>query len=174
MGSELGVNEATKPQARLDGLGIFWITFAVVWTLLVAGGMTFLYRRRDMPMLRIRGLPLSFGAVTLLHLYWGAVQGGYCYGPIFPAVVEFWIMGIWLPFGIALFHASNSRFLHVAKNQKKLFASDNAQIKPERVKRAGLLGRYRSMDYTNKMLLLVSAGMLFQVRVSPKHVDVQD
>ncbi|CAM1509613.1 Fc.00g033520.m01.CDS01 [Cosmosporella sp. VM-42] len=163
MSSELGVNEATKPEARLDGLGIFWITFAIVWTLLVAGGMAFLYRRRDMPMLRIRGLPLSFAAVILLHLYWGAVQGGYCYGPIFPPVVEFWIMGIWLPFGIALFHASNSRFLHIAKNQKKLFASNNDQVKPARVRRSGLLGRYRGMDYTNKMLLLVSVGMLFQL-----------
>jgi hypothetical protein len=125
--------------------------------------MAFLYRRRDMPILRIRGLLLSFGAVILLHLYWLAVQWVYVVALLFPPAVEFWIMSLWLPFGIALFHASNSRFLYVAKSQKKLFASDNARPKSEQVKKRGLIGRYCSLDYTNRMLVLVGLGMLFQV-----------
>ncbi|KAH7015751.1 hypothetical protein EDB80DRAFT_345076 [Ilyonectria destructans] len=156
---------SAEPQPRLDGLGVFWIVFALSWTLVVAGGMTYLYRRRDMPMLRIRGLPLSFSAIVLLHLYWGAVQTGYCYGPIWPSWVEFWIMNIWLPFGIALFHASNSRFLHVANSQKKRFAEeqDMKPLKIDRPKPTTLLGRFRALDYTRKVLFLVGTGMAFQL-----------
>ncbi|KAF7540541.1 hypothetical protein G7Z17_g12161 [Cylindrodendrum hubeiense] len=159
-------SRSAEAQPRLDGLGVFWITFSIAWTLVLAGGMTFLYRHRDMPMLRIRGLPLSFSAVILLHLYWGAVQTGYCYQPIAPPVVEFWIMNIWLPFGIALFHASNSRFLHVASSQKKRFAEDKDMTPPPKMNRAKsttLLGRFRSLDYTRKILLLVGAGMSLQL-----------
>ncbi|KAH7160525.1 hypothetical protein B0J13DRAFT_128613 [Dactylonectria estremocensis] len=161
--AESGSTEA-KPQhrANLDGLGIFWIVFALSWTLIVASGMRFLWRRRDMPILRVRGLPLSLLAITLLHLYWGAVQTGYVYFPLATPEVEFWIMSIYLPCGIALFHASNSRFLHVAKAQKELFASDTASIKSKSVKTKSLIGRFRSLDYSRKILILVGTGMGFQ------------
>ncbi|KAH7113348.1 hypothetical protein EDB81DRAFT_825124 [Dactylonectria macrodidyma] len=151
-----------KPQANLNALGIFWIAFALSWTMIVAGGMLFLWRRRDMPILRIRGLPLSFLAITLLHLYWGAVQTGYVWFPLAAPQVEYWIMSIYLPCGIALFHASNSRFLHVAKAQKELFASDSASIKTKPVKSKSLICRFRSLNYTRKILVIVGAGMLFQ------------
>ncbi|KAH8654181.1 hypothetical protein BGZ61DRAFT_500668 [Ilyonectria robusta] len=152
----------TQPKANLNGLGIFWITFALSWTFIVAGGMIFLWRRRDMPILRIRGLPLSSLAITLLHLYWGAVQTGYVYFRLTTPEVEYCIMSIYLPCGIALFHASNSRFLHVAKAQKELFASDAASINSKRAKAKSLIGRFRSLNYTRKILILVGAGMSCQ------------
>ncbi|KAL6405943.1 hypothetical protein AUP68_10498 [Ilyonectria robusta] len=152
-----------KPQANLNVLGVFWIVFALSWTMIVAGGMLFLWRRRDMPILRIRGLPLSFLAITLLHLYWGAVQTGYVWFPLAAPEVEYWIMSIYLPCGIALFHASNSRFLHVAKAQKELFASDSASIKTKPAKSKSLFCRFRSLNYTRKILVLVGAGMIFQL-----------
>ncbi|KAK7413127.1 hypothetical protein QQX98_008013 [Neonectria punicea] len=155
---------SARPQPRLDGLGIFWITFTLSWTVLVAAGMVFLYRRRDMHMLRIRGLPLSLSAVVMLHLYWGAVQTGYCYFPIAPPVVEFWIMSIWLPFGIGLFHASNSRFLYVAKTQKERFVTEKASSpRMNSDKSTTLLGRFKALDYTRKILFLVGTGMAFQL-----------
>jgi hypothetical protein len=36
-----------------------------------------------------------------------------------PEDAEYWIMGTYLPYSIALFHTSNSWFLHVAKHQWK-------------------------------------------------------
>ncbi|KAF4448484.1 hypothetical protein F53441_8124 [Fusarium austroafricanum] len=144
-----------KPHARFEGIAILWIAFSSVWTILLVAGMAFLYSRRDMPILRIRGLLLSFGSVILLHLYWLAVQWVYVVALLFPPAVEFWIMSIWLPFGIALFHASNSRFLYVAKSQKNFFVSNNARPKSERVQKRGLIGRYSKLNYTNRMLVLV-------------------
>lgn len=154
------------PHAVLGAVGIFWIVFACTWTLILALGMSFLYVRRDMPMLRIRGLPLSFGAVILLHMYWIAVQTGYVYGPIFPPAAEYWIMGVWFPFGIALFHASNSRFLYVAQAQKRFVPAkklDDDEISVRTKNPKSLYGVYKSLDYTNKMLVLVTLGMAFQV-----------
>ncbi|WAO97257.1 Hypothetical protein NCS54_01497400 [Fusarium falciforme] len=161
--AEPGSTESkAQPQVNLDGLGIFWIAFALSWTLIVAGGMIFLWHHRDMPILRIRGLPLSLLAITLLHFYWGTVQTGYVYLPLAIPEVEYWIMSIYLPCGIALFHASNTRFLLVAKAQKELFTSDAASIQSKRAKTNSLICRFRSLDYTKKILILVGAGMGFQ------------
>ncbi|KAF4425152.1 hypothetical protein FACUT_10057 [Fusarium acutatum] len=152
-----------KPHARFEGIAILWIAFSSVWTILLVAGMAFLYSRRDMSILRIRGLLLSFGSIILLHLYWIAVQWVYVVALLFPPAAEFWIMSIWLPFGIALFHASNSRFLYVAKSQKNLFASNNARLKSERVQKQGLIGRFSNLNYSKRMLVLVGLGMLFQL-----------
>ncbi|WZH47650.1 uncharacterized protein QYS62_008806 [Fusarium acuminatum] len=151
-----------QPQPRLDGLGIFWIVFTLVWTFIVAGGMYFLWRRRDMPMLRIRELPLSFAAVILLHLYWGAIQTGYVYFPLFTPEGEYWIMSLYFPFGIALFHASNSRFLYVAKQQKELFGSEEKSPYKQRVRPNSLRSRFQSLDYSKKILVTIGLGMAVQ------------
>lgn len=158
------------PSANLDALGIFWIVYTLTWTCFLAAGMVFLLRRRDMPMLRIRGLPLSFAAVALLHCYWGAGQTAYVYGSLMSSKIEYWVMGIWLPFGIALFHASNSRFLYVASVQRR-FVSGQRPGSPTSVgtrwpaRRRGVVGWYKSMDYSGRMLTLVGIGMVFQVRL---------
>ncbi|KFA64871.1 hypothetical protein S40285_02848 [Stachybotrys chlorohalonatus IBT 40285] len=151
------------PQLGLDAVGIFYMAFGCSWTAVLIAGMTYLWTKRHMPLLRIRGLPLSFAAIIFLHLYWMAVQFGYVYGPFMSAGVEFWIMGIWLPFGVALFHASNTRFLYVARAQRRFVEkapeSDRATIRP---RPETLLGKYRAMDHTRRVLLLVGTGMLFQ------------
>ncbi|KAI5455910.1 hypothetical protein BGZ63DRAFT_518698 [Mariannaea sp. PMI_226] len=157
------VEAKAQPHANLNGLGIFWLVFTLLWTFIVVSGMIFLWRRRDMAILRIRGLPLSFLSITLLHLYWGAVQTGYVWFPLAAPEIEYWIMSIYLPCGIALFHASNSRFLHVAKAQKELFASDSASIKSKRANTKSFFRRFRSLNYTRKILILVGAGMICQL-----------
>ena len=122
MASDLGLTLDTPREVKLDALATFYAIFAAIWTVLVASGATWLLAKRDSPILRIRGLPLSLCAVGFLHGYWVSVQLGYMTYPAMPGDAEYWIMGTWLPFGIALFHASNSRFLHVAQKQKKFVA----------------------------------------------------
>lgn len=167
VGSEFGTTPDTKPEARLDGVGIWWLTFCAVWTVMVLGGMSFLYRKRETPTLRLRGLSLTFAGIILLHFYWISVQLGYTLGPLAPEVAEFWIMGIWYPFGIALFQAGNSQFLHVAKAQSR-FARPPSQMKTRfdekrPVKNDTFLQRFRQMDYSKRMFTLVTLGMTVQV-----------
>lgn len=144
---------------NLDAVGIFWVTFCCSWTAILAAGMGFLWHRRNMPLLKIRGITLSLSAITCLHAYWMAVQFAYIVSP-FPEKAEYWLMGIYLPCGIALFHASNSRFLFIAREQRK-FVHGHPEKAQHPEKKIGPI-RVR-LDHTRKVLMLVGIGMLIQV-----------
>ncbi|KAK1765842.1 hypothetical protein QBC33DRAFT_118190 [Phialemonium atrogriseum] len=166
MGSEFGITADTKAELRLNGVGIFWMTFGCVWTCLIIGGMAFLYGNRHTPLLRIRGLHLSMVAVTLLHLYWFIIQFLYTIGPLMPEEVEFWCMSTYLPFGIGLFQASNCQFLYVAKAQKRFLGTGGvaaARPKKDAATRKSVLDRFRRLDYPTKMTICVFAGLGFQL-----------
>ncbi|KAF5859916.1 hypothetical protein ETB97_002230 [Aspergillus alliaceus] len=165
MGSELGITPDSKPQADYSPVSIWWACWAGVWTVAVAFGVAYLIVHRDMPTLRIRGLSLSLPAIVLLHLYWGCVQFGTMIGAIMPGDAQYWVMGIYLPWGISLFHASNSRFLHVAKLQKKYAHHDSRHPDPvpEVKPKGGLINRFRRLDYTKKILVCLAIAIPFQL-----------
>lgn len=153
---------------NFDGLGVFWTVYAIVWTLILVATMAYLWSKRRMPLLRVRGLPLSFAAILQLHCYWLAVQLGYVYGALMATVIEYWIMAIWLPFGIALFHASNSRFLYVANAQKRFIRKDSMDEKtmyklPER---KTLMQKWTALDWSKKVLVLVTTGMILHLTLT--------
>ncbi|KAK7716944.1 hypothetical protein SLS63_010844 [Diaporthe eres] len=150
-----------KPRLNLDAAGIFWVSWCGVWTLLVGTGMGFLWYRRDTPLLRIRGLNLSFAAIGFLHTYWMAVQMAYIADP-FPPKAEYWIMGIYLPFGIALFHASNTRFLYIARQQRRRFVRKSYQHGGQPTPTT-VFGRFQQLSHTRKMLVVIGLGMVLQV-----------
>ncbi|KAM3513344.1 hypothetical protein MY11210_003028 [Beauveria gryllotalpidicola] len=172
MGSELGNTAKTKPEARVNGLGIFYIILAVAWTGILLGAMLYLWTKRKTQILRIRGLPISFAGILLMHVYWVCVVTGYVYGPLMPEVAEYWIMGIWLPLGIALFHASNTRFLYVANAQRK-YAKRTAEPyriftrRPGRISlRESVKVWWQQLDYNKKTLASVAVGMSLQVSLT--------
>lgn len=162
MGSEFGATAHSKAQVNLDRVGIWWTCWASIWTFLVTCGMVYLFSQRNSQVLRIRGIGLSLSAVALLHLYWLSVQLGYVVAAMAPGEAEYWIMGTHLPLGVALFHASNSRFLYVAQAQRKYLGrlSDDP---PEAGRGSSLFGRFKKLDYTSKMVLVVGLGMGFQL-----------
>jgi len=166
LGSEFGTTPDTKPEARYDVVGIWWLTWCGAWTLILAWGMIFLYRKRHTPLIRLRSLSLTFAGIILLHLYWVSVMIAYTYGPLAPEIAEYWVMGIWYPFGIALFQASNSQFSHVAKAQsrfaKPMKISEKLDEKREE-ERKGWFSSLRGMEYPKRMFLFVTMGMGVQV-----------
>ncbi|KAK0735250.1 hypothetical protein B0T26DRAFT_633161 [Lasiosphaeria miniovina] len=172
VGSEFGTTPDTKPELRFGVVGIFWDTFAAVWTVVLVGGMVSLWVNRQKPALRRRGLTLTFAGLVLLHLYWTTVQITYTIGPLVPEVAEYWVMGLWYPFGIALFQAGNSQFLHVAKAQSR-FARPLSQASQasswynenHHPKKSNLAGRVRKMDYSTKMFTFITLGMVVQLFV---------
>ncbi|KAE8153295.1 hypothetical protein BDV25DRAFT_169176 [Aspergillus avenaceus] len=169
MGSELGITPDSKPQADYSPVSIWWACWAAVWTFAVALGMAYLIVHRDMPTLRIRGLGLSLSAVVLLHLYWGCVQFGTMIGAIMPGDAQYWVMGIYLPWGISLFHASNSRFLHVAKHQKQYAHHDSRQLEAvpnAPAKGGGLINRFRRLEYTKKILVILGIVIPIQLFIT--------
>lgn len=148
-------------QLRLDAAGIFWVAFCCSWTAILGAGMAFLWHHREMPLVKVRGIRFSFYAIACLHAYWMAVQFAYIVSP-FPAQAEYWIMGIYLPFGMALFHASNSRFLYIAREQRK-FVVDKMDEKTSRPGTSRLELVRARLDHTQKVTIVIGAGMLVQV-----------
>lgn len=156
--------------ANWDKIGVFFISWCASWTSLVIIGMAFCWWNRHLPVLKIRGLPLSFAAISFLHIYWILAQITYPIGATMPLVlaysIQYFFMGIWFPLGVALFHASNLRFLRVARLQKQF-------THPARRIESGCSGaksswlcRLRSMDYTKRSMLFIGLGMIIQVRLS--------
>ncbi|KAL0938601.1 uncharacterized protein CTRU02_205211 [Colletotrichum truncatum] len=156
---------------RFDQIGRFYIAFCATWTALVIAGMVFCWVNRNSPVLKWRGLPLSFTAITCLHMYWILAQITYPVGGTMPVVlaydIQYFVMGTWFPLGIALFHASNSRFLHVAKLQRLHFTGN---VEGSRRGRTGCDGaksswlcRLRNMDYSKRIMIFIGLGMVAQV-----------
>lgn len=167
MGSELGVSGDSKPEPVYNSVSIWWACWACIWTAVVVLGMAFLTINRHAPTIRIRGLGLSLSAIVVLHLYWISVQFGIMVGSMTPGESEFWIMGLFLPFGLGLFYVSNSRFLYVAKSQKKYAqqGSDLIDIPPESKRSSGnLIDRFRRLEYTVKVLIVVAVVTVIEVR----------
>ncbi|KAJ5178692.1 hypothetical protein N7492_001902 [Penicillium capsulatum] len=165
MGSELGVHADSQPGIMINGVTIWWACWTCIWTAVVALGITYLIVHRNSPTLRIRGLGFSLSAIVFLHIYWASVQLGLMYGPLFPGDCEYWLMGTWLPCGLAIFHASNSRFLHVAKHQKKFAWSSSRLVDSphDREHKTGLTGRFLRLSYTTKILIVVGISVFFQL-----------
>ncbi|KAJ4363783.1 hypothetical protein N0V95_000977 [Ascochyta clinopodiicola] len=156
---------------KWDSVGIFYVTYAAVWTTIVASGMAFCLYNRHIPALRIRSLPLAFSGILLLHLYWCMAQIVYPVGATMPVViayeVQYFIMGMWFPLGIALFHAANLKFLRVAELQKQ-FESTSPSVRIRAGQGRGVsqttwMARLRAMDRDKKILTLIGVGMVFQI-----------
>ncbi|KOS20021.1 hypothetical protein ESCO_005811 [Escovopsis weberi] len=178
MGSELGLTADSKAEVVITKAGIWWICWACIWTVMLAAGMAFLILKRNLPVVRVRGIGLSFSAVAMLHLYWVSVQLGVMLGPRYPDSFEFWVMGAFLPLGFGLFHAANSRFFYVARKQKEHFANrprstaNAAEVGPQeewekaKVKSAGSLwARINALSYSRRVLVYVGIGMVIQVQM---------
>ncbi len=150
-----------------DTIGIFYVTFCASWTLLVFLGMVFCWFNRSSPVLKIRGLALSFTAITFLHIYWILAQIVYPIGMTMPIViaydVQYFFMGIWLPLGIALFHASNNRFLHIAKLQRQFTQPELRSKSGCDGEKTSWLCRLRNMNYTKRILIFIGLGIIAQV-----------
>lgn len=172
---DLGPDGTLAP--RLDALGIFYVALAGSWTLLVALALAALWAHHRLPFLRMRALGLTCAATALLHCYWVTAVVGYPLAGALPEQAQFWLMGLLLPFGIGLFHAGNGMFLHVARRQRRWLVRPDEEGQAAEEKRAeGPAGgvaaepgrwawarRIRGLEYQNKMLVLVSAGMVLQI-----------
>ena len=157
----------------LDAIGWTYVGLAIAWTITLALAMTFLFTHRRLPALRMRRLPLLLASTIALHIYAVLCFLSYPLGPAIPCAAEFWVMSIYLPLGIALFHASNSQFLYLASRQKqfahmsslkdhKFKNEEKAQNVPSsRWKRA--VASMRQVDTIQRTLVFIGIGLVVQV-----------
>lgn len=121
----------------------------------------------------MRRIPLLFVGVTALHVYGAISIFAYPFGAYFPCSVIFWMMSILVPFGMAMFQAANTQFLHVASRQKQLaHMSTLKDQKPISEKQAESMGNNRlkrivsgveRADRVGRSLVFIGVGMIAQV-----------
>lgn len=124
-----------------------------------------------------------FTGVVALHIYGAISIFAYPFGAYFPCSVIFWMMSILVPFGMAMFQAANTQFLHVASRQKQLaHMSTLSDKKPISEKQAEAMGNNRlkrilsgveRADRVSRSLILIAAGMVLQVCYPSRSFDIR-
>ncbi|KAK8041403.1 hypothetical protein PG994_014410 [Apiospora phragmitis] len=153
------------PRIVYSPLGWFYIGLMTGWTLLVLAGIAFLVRHRRLP------------AIVILHLYAASCLLAYMIGPLIPCDAQFWVMSIYLPFGMALLQAANSQFQHVATQQRKfaqfstledrnVFDRSASEIDPRLPwwKRGWL--RIQRANEVDRVLIYIGIGMGIQLALT--------
>ncbi|KAJ9667215.1 hypothetical protein H2201_002736 [Coniosporium apollinis] len=150
---------------NLDGVGIFYITFAIVWTLIVSVGLWLLWRNRRNAAIRIRSFTLTAAAVFALHVYFLCVVTVYPENGLFKCGSEFWVMSIWLPFGIGLFQAANMRLLAYYEAQECLMLAEahNRGKKRHQHTQRNTYEIWKSFDKLQRTYALIGLGLLVTV-----------
>lgn len=158
----------------LDNVGRTYIGIAIAWSIILYGAMGVLWSHRRLPQLQMRRLPLVFAALTILHIYWTLCMIVYIIAPVIPCSVEYWIMSILLPLGIAMFQVANTQFLYVACGQRRFngntslshllwkkrlpMLEDQTALLPKKFSRW-----LKKIDPITKMVIIMGFGMTIQV-----------
>lgn len=153
---------------NLDGLGVLYLTIVTLWTTILLAGIVFLGLNRHLPFIRIRNIPLAISAVLVLHVYWVLCFLAYILQASFSCSTEFWIMSIYLPLGVALFHACNSQLLHIAGLQRRIVTGEDMSIVKSVDSREGQGWRWSralltQKDRVRQVLVYVVYGLVIQV-----------
>ena len=152
---------------NVDDLGKLYISVAIVWTAIVFCASSFLLYNRDLPVLRVRNTHLWTAAVTFLHSYWVLCLLAYVLNGTYPCTAEFWIMSLWLPFGMALFQVNGMHLLHIASLQTRfislqsLYAYHGSRSVKSGWRSLRKLGVPDSLSWLQKVSIL--AGVILQV-----------
>ena len=168
---------STYPDGIFDSLGKFYVSVAIVWTVALLVGSVFLVINRHEQCIRIRNLPLALSAVLCLHIYWILCMLAYTMAGAYPCEVEYWIMSIYLPLGIALFQANSMQLLSVSGIQEKMLHTAHQPQKSSRGPGSKCPSQYwrqsKEMNLVHRTEVAIAVGMAVQVSQPGAFVSVQ-
>ena len=120
--SNLQIRTNTKPYGtpELDGLSVAYIVINVVWTSIVLVGCLAFWRFRTHETMRKRNPALVVASVLVLHVYFCFNLILYPLNGAYPCALDYWIMSVYFPLGIALFQVQHVQLLSVSARQKEL------------------------------------------------------
>ena len=104
----------------LDNLGVVYIVLNVLWTTVVLAGSATLWHFRHHECIRKRNSGFSVAAVLVLQVYWCTNMIMYPLNGAYPCDVNYWVMSIYFPVGIALFQLQNVQLLSISARQRDL------------------------------------------------------
>lgn len=150
-----------------DDLGKLYAGITIAWTVILYTGATWLFINRHVSFLRMRNIPVAIAAISFLHVYLIKILLAYTTNGHFSCSAEFWIMSIYLPFGIALFQANVAQLQSVSDQQQKLLDEEHLlndpKDQPDRSGAKGLVSRWRGLTQLHKTYALIGLGMSAQV-----------
>ena len=166
----MGLNPKGRDWGQLvnwDDLGKFYTGFIITWSIILYAGVIWLILNRHLPFVKIRNLPLSIAAISFLHVYLIKIFLAYTTNGNFTCGAEFWIMSIYLPFGIALVQASLVQLRAVFDEQQKYlrYTPESGYTWPsQRVH--GLWNYWTSRSKVQKAYILIGLGMVIQLIIT--------
>jgi hypothetical protein len=154
---------------NFDVVGKTYAFFTVAWTVILFTGMGWLIVNRNLYFLKMRNVFLAVASTSFLHLYLVKILLAYTTNGHFSCGAEFWIMSIYLPFGIALFQANMVQLQSVSGQQKKILEGQAflaQEATPLQLPQHGLRRlwkRWREMTAARRTEILIGVGMVAQV-----------
>ena len=158
--------EADGGPANMDALGLSIISFIIVCSALLALGVTFLLYHRHLDFIRIRNVPLMISALLMIHVYLIFACLTYPLNGTFPCNLEFWIMSVYFPTGVALYQAYNMQLLSLSVLQKQLLMQPAKllnRLAPPRRTVTGFKDRWSRLNLLNRTYYLIAVGVVIQV-----------
>lgn len=155
------------PVVIWDSLAKAYAGFIVGWTILLYAGVVWLVWNRNLPHIKIRNVPIAVTSVSCLHLYLIKIVLAYTTNGHFLCSLEFWIMSIYLPFGIALFQANLVQLHSISDQQQKMLkssSSSSSSLAPRRSR--SLWQKWNDLPQLQKSYTYIGIGMLLQVIVT--------
>lgn len=148
-----------------DSLGQAYTAFIIIWTVILYAGVFWMIANRRLPSIKIRNVPIAVTSVSFLHIYLLKIVMAYTTNGHFPCSAEFWIMSIYLPFGIALFQANLVQLHSISDQQKKLLSSAASSTVSMR-RSSGLLGHWKNLPQLKKAYVYIGIGMAVQLIIT--------
>lgn len=158
-----------------DDLGKAYAGMIVGWTIILVSGIVWLVANRNLPFIRMRNLPLAITSTLFLHVYLVKILLAYTTNGHFLCSAEFWIMSIYLPFGIALFQANVLQLRSISVQQSRLLSRQSSATgyshdEPRKRGMAGLWTRWCNLTEVQKSYFYIGIGM--GIEVTTRHAVV--
>ncbi|KAF7193423.1 hypothetical protein HII31_05203 [Pseudocercospora fuligena] len=165
----MGLNPKGRDWGSLvnwDDLGKAYAGFIIAWTAILFAGIAWMIRNRNLPLVRMRNVPVAIASVIFLHVYLVKILLAYTTNGHFLCSAEFWIMSIYLPFGIALFQANLAQLYSISEQQKKLLSSAASVSSLLSRRSRNPLKIWNSLSQLKKTYVYIGLGMLIQFVIS--------
>jgi hypothetical protein len=106
--------------SRLDRAGVTYISICSIWTLLLIVGLTIFLCHRKVDFIRMRNPLLVSSGLLLIHVYLCLVLLLYPLNASYGCDAGFWVMSVYFPLGITVWHTANIQVLNLSSLQGKL------------------------------------------------------
>lgn len=151
----------------LDPLAWAYIAVAVLSTVALCVGLSCLIFHRHLDCVRIRNIALMAASLVTIQVYLVIILLNYPLNGDWPCSAGYWVMGFYLPVGVALFQAQNIQLLSLSALQKELTCEPpKLRKRPWWCSAVRFQVNWRDSNLLDRMYFSIGVGFFLQVRTS--------